>query len=128
MHFGLVSWKNTASVVFFLIRQSPKFVHWLNFNTMAIFLIVVIALLIGIIIYLNFEFYKEKKHFQAKIETMQQFIIEITQKQSGQNNQVKLSDELNEKLKTSNAVLSHDIFGLNYELFDMLSKNNLLKK
>ena len=95
---------------------------------MVIFLIVVIALLIGIIFYLNLEFYKEKKHFQTKMEMMQQFIIEITQKQSGQNNQVKLSDELNEKLKTSNAVLSHDIFGLNYELFDMLSKNNLLKK
>lgn len=95
---------------------------------MVYFLIAVIVLLVGIIIYLNVVFYKEKRLFKIKLESMQQVILEISKKQSGQLNKIKLSDQLNEKLKSSNVTLSHDIFGLNHELFEMLSKNNLLKK
>jgi len=95
---------------------------------MVISLIAVIVMLIGIILYLNLEFYKEKKRFRIKIDDMQQVIAEITRKQSGQDNQIRLSDELNSTLKSSQETLSDDIFGLNHELFEMLSKNNLLKK
>jgi peptidoglycan hydrolase CwlO-like protein len=95
---------------------------------MVAFLIAVIVLLIGVIVYLNLEFYNEKKRFRAKIDAMQQVIAEITRKQSGQKGRIQLSDELNEKLKSSQETLSHDIFGLNYELFDQLSKNNGPKK
>ena len=95
---------------------------------MIVFLIAVIVLLIVAIVYLNIAFYKDKRLFKIKLESMHQVIAEITQKQSGQLSKIKLSDELNEKLKASNVVLSNDIFGLNYELFDLLSKNNLLKK
>ena len=95
---------------------------------MVYFLIGVIVLLIGIIIYLNVVFYREKRLFKIKLESMQQAVLEISKKHSGQLGKIKLSDQLNEKLKSSNVTLSHDIFGLNHELFDMLSKNNLLKK
>lgn len=92
------------------------------------FLIAVIVLLIAVIVYLNVEFYKEKRLFKIKIESMHEVIAEISRKQSGQLGKIRLSDELNEKLKKSQVVLSNDIFGLNQELFQMLSKNNLLKK
>lgn len=95
---------------------------------MVTFLIGVIAFLIGVIVYLNIAFYREKRRFSVKIETMQHAIAEITRKQSGQDSRVKLSEELNEKLRSSQATLSQDIFGLNYQLFDLLSKNNGLKK
>lgn len=91
---------------------------------MVVFLIAVIALLMGVIVYLNIEFYKEKKRFRAKIDAMQAVISEITRKQSGQEGRLQLSDQLNEKLKVSQQTLSRDIFGLNYALFDLLSKNN----
>lgn len=94
---------------------------------MVVFLVAVIVVLIGVIIHLNLEFWKEKKRFRIKIDAMQQVIADITRKQSGQNNRVKLSDELNATLKSSQQILSQDIFGLNYELFDML-KNNRAKE
>jgi hypothetical protein len=95
---------------------------------MVVFLIAVIAVLLGLIVYLNLEFYKEKKRFRAKIADMQQVIAEITRKQLGQNGQIKLSDELTQKLRSSQATLEQDIFGLNYALFELLSKNNGPKK
>ena len=95
---------------------------------MVIFLIAVIASLIAVIVYLNLQFYREKRMFKLKLESMQQIIAEITAKQNGQANQLRLSDALDAKLKADKAALSNDIFGLHFELFDMLSKNNLLKK
>jgi len=95
---------------------------------MIIVLIVIIVLLIATIIYLNVLFYKEKKVFQAKLVTLQNIIVELGKKQVGQSEQIKLSEELEKTLKKGNAILSDDIFGLNYELFTILSKNNLLKK
>ena len=95
---------------------------------MIIVLIVIIVLLIATIIYLNVLFYKEKKVFQAKLVTLQNIIVELGKKQVGQSEQIKLSEGLEKTLKKGNAILSDDIFGLNYELFTILSKNNLLKK
>jgi len=95
---------------------------------MVILLIAIILLLIAAIIYLNIAFYKEKRLFRIRIESLQQIIADITKTQSGQVNRLRLSDALDEKLKADNATLNHDIFGLNFELFDILSKNNLLKK
>lgn len=95
---------------------------------MIVLLIVIIVLLIGCIVYLNIQFYREKRKFKTRIESMQVFIAEITRKQSGQLGRIKLSEDFNQTLKASNAVIGQDLFALNYELFDLLSKNNLLKK
>ncbi len=95
---------------------------------MIVFLIAVIVLLTGCIVYLNIQFYNEKKRFKARLESMQAFIAEITRKQSGQLGRIKLSDEFSETVKASNAAIGQDLFALNYELFDLLSKNKLLKK
>lgn len=95
---------------------------------MIVLLIVVIALLTGCIVYLNIQFYKEKKKFKAKIESMQAFIAEITRKQSGQLGRIKLSEDFSETVKANNAAIGQDLFALHYELFDLLSKNKLLNK
>lgn len=95
---------------------------------MVVVLIVIIALLLVAIVYLNMEIYKEKKVFRHKLAALHNLIVEIRKKQSGQNQQIQLSKELDESLKTSNATLNNAIFGLNYELFDILSKNNGLNK
>lgn len=95
---------------------------------MIIFLVAVIVLLLLVIIWLNVAFYKEKKLFRLRINQLQQVITDMSQKQLGQKEQLLLSDELDETLKSSKAVLSEQIFSLNRDLFELLSKNNLLKK
>ncbi len=95
---------------------------------MVIFLIAVIAGLVAGVIYLNVQFYKEKRVFKDRLESLRQIIADSSKKQNGQANQLKLSEALDEKLKSNRAVLSNDIFSLQFELFDILSKNNLLKK
>lgn len=100
----------------------------LNFIIMVVLLIAVIVLLIAAIIYLNITFYKEQKIYRSKLEVLQNIIVEISKTQLGQRNQIQLSEELEQSIKASNALLSRDIFGLHYEMFEILSKNNLLKK
>lgn len=95
---------------------------------MVIILVSVIVLLIAAIIYLNLQFYKEKRIFKIRLETLHQIIVEANAIQAGQSGRLIIADALDEKLKSSRSVLNNDIFGLNFELFDMLSKNNLLKK
>lgn len=95
---------------------------------MIIILIATIALLSIIIFYLNMNFYKQKKVFKIKIETLEQVIVEISKEQILQSNQLKISDEFNEHFKTQKAIIGNDVFDLNYQLFEILSKNDLLKK
>ena len=85
-------------------------------------LILLITLLFGIIIYLNYKYNKDKVKFQLKINALEDFIIQVKKEQTNQNIKLQLSDELRQKLKTINEVLNKDIFDLNYELFDQLSK------
>ena len=91
-------------------------------------LMMIIVVLIGMIVYLNIQFVNERKAFNVKLLALQETIVNISNIHSGLLEQVQLSEELKESLKTNNAELSNSIFGLNFELFDLLSKNNLLKK
>lgn len=91
-------------------------------------LVAVILLLILVIIWLNVSFYKERKLFRSRLAHLQRVIVEVSQKQSGQQEQLQLSDELDEVLKASKSMLSEEIFSLNRDIFELLSKNNLLKK
>ncbi len=94
---------------------------------MLFILIPVILSLCATVVYLRIYALREKKKFIEKEAVLEEIIVEITQKQQIQSNQIRLSDELNENLKKSRIVLNEDIFKLNYELFDILSKNDLLK-
>ena len=89
---------------------------------MLYFLILINTLLFGIIIYLNYNFNRDKIKFQSRIKALEEFIIQVKKEQTNQNIKLQLSDELRQKLKTINEVLNKDIFDLNYELFDQLSK------
>lgn len=91
-------------------------------------LVAVILLLILVIIWLNVSFYKERELFQSRLAHLQRVIVEVSQKQSGQQEQLQLSDELDEVLNASKSMLSEEIFSLNRDIFELLSKNNLLKK
>jgi cbb3-type cytochrome oxidase subunit 3 len=95
---------------------------------MIFILMAIIVLLLCVIVYLNIAFYQQKEIFRMRLQALRKIIVEIDKKQSEQQGQIQLSEELQQTLKESRAILSNDIFDLNYELFDILSKNNLLKK
>lgn len=95
---------------------------------MIVLLVITILVLTGVIIYLNVAFYKEKKVFKIRIQTLQSIIADITTKQTLQQGQLELADQMNQTLKSVKTTLNQDVFGLQYEMFDLLSKNNLLKK
>lgn len=95
---------------------------------MILVLVAVIILLVVVIVWLNISFYKERKLFRERLAHLQRVIVEVSQQQLGQQEQLLLSEELDEVLKTSRSVLSEAIFSLNRDIFELLSKNNLLKK
>ena len=53
---------------------------------MIIILTTIIAVLTVVIIHLNIQFYKEKGIFKIKLQILQNSIVEISRKQSGQAN------------------------------------------
>ncbi len=95
---------------------------------MTYLLIIIIVLLIGTILFLNIQIYNQKKIFQNKLKELHKIIIESNKKHALQKDQIYLSKELEERIKTINATLSNTIFGLNFDLFNILSENDLLKK
>jgi len=95
---------------------------------MIIILTVTIVLLSVIVFYLNVNFYKQKKMFRLKIEALEQVIVEITNEQVVQLNQLKISDEFDRHFKAQKAVIGRNVYDLNHHLFELLSKNDLLKK
>ena len=95
---------------------------------MIIILLVVIILLSIVFFYLNINFYKQKKIFKVKIEALEQIISEISKERTIQSNQLKISAEFDEKFKAKKEVIGRNIFDLNLHLFDLLSKNDLLRK
>ena len=95
---------------------------------MIIFLATIIFFMSICIIYLITDFYRDKKIFKSRIKALEEVIFKISSKQILQSNQLKLSDDLIINLKKSKSALSSDIFNLNYDLFEILAKNDLLKK
>lgn len=92
---------------------------------MIIILTAIIFILVFVIIKLNIQFYKEKIKFKIKLSKLQGIIIEIGKKQLSQQEQIKLSNDLETILKSSSTKLNNDIFELNYDLFVIATKNNL---
>ena len=94
-------------------------------NAIIVFLTTIILILLFVVIKLNIQFHNEKKNFKKKVEVLGRIIVQISKDKSGKLNQIKLSEELESKLKTIYNSLASDIFELNKELFEILSKNDL---
>ena len=85
----------------------------------------IILALIFIVIKLNIQFYKEEKGFKKKLKILANDITQISKNNSENLNKIKLSEELKNKLKIINTTLGTEIFELNRELFEIVSRNNL---
>lgn len=82
-----------------------------------VFLLVTLVVLLGIVFYLTKTITTQKKNFETRIATLQQFIIQLSEEQKKQNNQLVLSDDLKQKIVAINQSISQDLYDLNFELF-----------
>lgn len=76
---------------------------------------------------MNQQFIREQKSFEKRMKVLQQSIVELNQQSILQNHKIQLTDELEKNLQTNKSKLGTMIFNLYDELFELLSKNNLLK-
>ena len=85
---------------------------------MTTILALITILFLVLIIYLITKIQLDRQKFHSKITTLEAFIVQISQEQKAQNNQLKLSDELKEKLTHINETLSKDIYEVNFNLVE----------
>ena len=95
-------------------------------NAVIVILTIIILVLICFVFKQNIQFYSEKEAFKIKLSVLQDIIVEISKKQLSQQDQIKLSEELEKSLKSNKTKLNGAIFGLNYDLFEIVTNNNLI--
>ena len=66
--------------------------------------------------------YKEKQNDKNTENLLQSELCDVGREQTFLANSVKLSEDLDKKMKDSKASLNKKIYGLNYYLFDMIYK------
>ena len=97
----------------------------MTFLTSIVMMIILIAVniaLICFVISLNIQFYKEKQNYKNTENLLKSEIFDVSKEQTFLANSVKLSEDLDKKMKDSKASLNKKIYGLNYYLFDMIYK------
>ena len=83
-------------------------------------LILIVILFLSLIVYLINKIQSDRHKFHSRIKVLEDFIVQISEEQQAQNNQLKLSDELQERLSHINATLSRDIYEVNFNLVEEL--------
>ena len=73
-----------------------------------------------LIIYLISKIQLDRQKFNSRIKILEEFIVQITNEQRAQSNQLQLSEELKQKLTHINATLSKDIYEVNFNLVEEL--------
>lgn len=91
-----------------------------------IFLFIIFIVFFVVLFYFMQQLYRDQKIYKEKIAVLQEKIAECNRKALLQNYQLQLTDELEKTLRTHRETINNDIFRLHYDLFELLSKNNLL--
>lgn len=73
-----------------------------------------------LIIYLISKIQLDRQKFNSRIKVLEAFIVQISNEQKAQNNQLVLSEELKQKLIQINTTLNKDIYEVNFNLFEEL--------
>lgn len=85
---------------------------------MTYLLLLLFLVLLGLVFFLSFKIIVDKRKFESKIATLEDFIIQLSIEQKKQNNQLILSDDLKQKIALINQTISQNIYDLNYQLFE----------
>ncbi|MDN3678010.1 hypothetical protein QWY90_11905 [Flavobacterium paronense] len=87
---------------------------------MTTILALITILFLVLIIYLIIKIQLDRQKFHSRIKILEDFIVQISNEQKSQNNQLELSEELKHKLLQINATLNKDIYDLNFKLVEEL--------
>ncbi|MGL2963159.1 hypothetical protein ACSVH2_04980 [Flavobacterium sp. RSB2_4_14] len=79
---------------------------------------------LALIIYLVLKIQSDKERFQSRVKYLEEIIQQLCVEQKVQNNQLKLSEELKQKIIEVNSTISQDIYELNYKLVEGLYPKN----
>lgn len=83
-------------------------------------LVLITVLFLALIVYLVNRIQLDRQKFLSRIKILEDFIVQISNEQKTQTNQLQLSDELKKKLVQINATLSKDIYEVNFNLVEEL--------
>ncbi len=83
-------------------------------------LALITVLFLVLIIYLIAKIQLDRQKFQSRIRALEAIIMQVSQEQKAQDSQLKLSEELQERLAHINATLSKDIYEVNFKLIEDL--------
>ncbi len=78
------------------------------------------ALFLMLIIYLINKIQLDREKFRDRVKILEDFIVELDHEQQLQNSQIKLSEELKQKLNFINSTLNKEIYELNLDLIQSL--------
>ena len=83
-------------------------------------LTLIIILFLTLIIYLINKIFLDKQKFHSRIKILEDFIVQVTNEQQMQSNQLQLSEELKQKLALINSTLNTAIYEVNFTLVEDL--------
>lgn len=90
-------------------------------------LVFTIAILAAVIVLQMLQMKRAKLEHEQKMELMREVIVQLASNSAEKSQRLQLSNELMEKLRSANVVLSQDISGLVNEFVETLSVNNMLR-
>lgn len=83
-------------------------------------LILISVLFLVIIIYLLNKIQADRVKYRSKMKLLEDFITHLNSEQQIKNNQILLTEDIQQKLNSINSILSKDIYELSYALFEDL--------
>ena len=87
---------------------------------MTTILALITMMFLVLIIYLITKIQLDREKFHSRIKVLEDFIVQISNEQQTQNNQLQLSEELKDKLTQINATLSKNVYEVNFKLVEDL--------
>ncbi|QBZ96652.1 hypothetical protein [Flavobacterium sangjuense] len=84
------------------------------------FLALMTILFLIFIIYLINKIQLDRQKFRSRVKFLEDFIVQLSNEQQLQNNQLQLSEELKQKLNYINSTLNKEIYELNVDLIEGL--------
>lgn len=95
-------------------------------SLMILVLSLIILTLTGFSFYLIAQISRNKTRHKSRILELEHVIFKLKEEQKNQSKNLKLSEELKEKLQEARITIDKDIMELQYDLVAIVSKNNLI--
>ncbi len=110
----------------FFYRRIAEFYPMITFRSMIYFLTAVIIVLTAAIVALSIDFRYAKVQHRQKVDELNHIIVQLMSSNDAQLSQLRLSDELKDKLNEARESIDKDLMAIQHDLVGTLSKNGLI--